>query len=44
MEYKYPKKITIGDTKFKIIYDYKTDNGASFRYPVDGKKDLLNLV
>lgn len=32
MKYKYPKKLRIGDTVFKIIYDHKDDSGASFAY------------
>ncbi|RLI65900.1 MAG: hypothetical protein DRO67_01985 [Candidatus Asgardarchaeum californiense] len=43
MKYKYPKKITIGDTKFKIIYDYNDDSGASFSYPSDGQKAFIRF-
>ena len=43
MKYKYPKKITIGDTKFKIIYDYKNDDGAEFSYPSQGKKGYIKF-
>jgi len=47
MKYKYPKKITIGDTVFHIKYNWKKDNGARFKYPTEGKKariefDMLN--
>ena len=37
MEYKYPKKVTVGSEVFNIIYDYKNDDGASFSFPKDGK-------
>jgi len=43
MEYKYPKKITIGDTKFKIIYDYNSDDGAEFQYPTPEKKGYIKF-
>lgn len=32
MKFKFPKKIQIGETEFKVIYDYK-GTGASFIYP-----------
>ena len=41
MKYKYPKSIAIGDTKFKIIYDYESDSGAKFSYPVNGKRAFI---
>ena len=40
MKYKYPKKITIGNTKFKINYNYKED-GAEFQYPSHNKKAYI---
>lgn len=43
MKYKYPKKIVIGDTVFKIIYDYNCDEGASFNYPTNGKKAFVKF-
>ena len=32
MKFKYPKKIIVGSTEFKIIYNYKI-GGAKFSYP-----------
>ena len=43
MEYKFLKKITIGDITFKIIYDYKSDAGASFCYPDDNKSAFIKF-
>jgi len=43
MKYKYPKKVTIGDTLFRIEYDYKCCEGASFSYPSDGKKAFIKF-
>ena len=43
MKFKYPKKITIGDTVFTIEYDYTCDDGAYFQYPDKGKKALLKF-
>ena len=40
MKYKYPKKITIGNTKFKISYNYKKD-GAEFLYSSPTKKAYI---
>ena len=40
MKYKYPKKIVIGNTKFKIKYNYKKD-GAEFLYPSRNKKGYI---
>ena len=40
MKYKYPKKILIGSTLFKITYDYKID-GASFCFPHDGEEGYV---
>ncbi len=42
MKYKYPKHITIGDTKFKIIYDRESD-GAEFSYQTDKKKAFIRF-
>jgi len=47
MIFKYPKKISIGDTVFNIKYNYKKDGGAKFQYPDNGKPayiefDMLN--
>jgi len=43
MKYKYPKSITIGDTKFKITYDYDNDDGSSFQYPDGDKKAVIRF-
>ena len=44
MKYKYPKKVTIGSTEFKIIYDYKNDDGAEFSYPHDGESAFIRFA
>ena len=43
MKYKYPKKLLVGSTKFKVIYDYKWDGGAEFSYPIEGKKAFIRF-
>ena len=43
MKFKYPKKITIGSTEFKIIYDYKSDFGACFSFPANGTKAFVKF-
>ena len=43
MEYKYPKSITIGDTVFKVIYDYKNDGNASFQFAQEGKQAFIKI-
>ena len=43
MKYKYPKSISIGDTKFKIIYDYKSDEGAQFSYPTNKRRAFIRF-
>ena len=40
MKYKYPKKIVIGNTEFKIKYNYKKD-GAEFLYSSPNKKAYI---
>lgn len=43
MKYKYPKKITIGQTVFHIKYDKKSDDGAKFRYPHKNKRAYIEF-
>ena len=43
MKYKYPKKILIGSTEFKITYDYKSDHGAEFSYQRNGKGAFIKF-
>lgn len=44
MEYKYPKKIRVGSTTFDIIYDRKSDEGASLVIQIKVNQPLLSLV
>lgn len=43
MEFKYPKKILVGDVEFKIIYDYKSGAGAEFCYPDNIEKAFVKF-
>ena len=43
MEFKYPKKILVGDVEFKIIYDWKSHFGAKFQYPEKDKKPFVKF-
>lgn len=40
MKYKFPKKITLGNTQFNIRYD-KSDGGGSFAYPFKNTPGLI---
>ena len=43
MNFKYPKSITVAEIKFKIIYDYKSQEGASFSFPHEGKEAFVKF-
>ena len=42
MKFKFPKKITIGDTEFDIKYDPKSTSGE-FSYPFEGKRGFVKI-
>lgn len=42
IQYKFPKKIMIGDVEFEMRYDNKT-NGADFSYPYKKDKGYIRL-
>ena len=42
MKFKYPKKILIGSTEFKMKYD-KKGYGGDFAYPYEGKNAFIRL-
>lgn len=43
MKFKYPKKITIGGTRFKLIYDKEADGGAHFSYAGDSDHQFPHI-
>ena len=42
MKYKYPNSILIGDTNFKIIYDYDYED-ASYQYSTDKEQGYIKF-